>query len=320
MIRMSNTEKTRYFIETAGRSYGYFLAIDKVLYQGETPFQKIAVFSNKLFGNVLRLDNVFQTSEGDEFFFHETIALRPICAHPNPKKVLIIGGGDGGSAEEALKSSCVEKVVMIELDEEVVVQSKKFLPKIHKGAFDNPKLELRFEDGLKYIENTKEQFDVIVVDMTDPIGPSVNLYTQEFYKRIAYVLGPNGILSLHTESPFLTPDSFNIIQKTLTSVFKYVSVAFVHVPAYGATFSFSACSNGINVQDIAPDVIERRIKERGVKDLQFYNGEVHRGMHAMPNYVKDILKKPAKILTKADNTFPQDMIDYTDKRHPYLEL
>ena len=198
MVKNSENEKTKYYVETAGRSYGYFLKIDKVLYEGETPFQKLAVFSNKLFGNVLRLDNVFQTSEGDEFFFHETIAQRPVCAHPNPKKVLVIGGGDGGSAEEALKSNCVEKVVMIELDEQVVVQSKKYLPKIHMGAFDNPKLELKFEDGLKFIENTNEQFDVIVVDMTDPIGPSVLLYTQEFYKRIAQVLGPNGILSLHT--------------------------------------------------------------------------------------------------------------------------
>jgi spermidine synthase len=315
-----NQNKSKYFVEMVGQNQGYLVKCDELLYNGKTKFQDLSFFHNKTFGNVMQLDNAFQTSEKYEFLYHEPLVQRPMLSHPCPKRVLIIGGGDGGSAEEALKHNCVEKVTMIELDGDVVEKSKEFLQSIHKGAFDHPKMDLKIEDGKKFIEETDEKFDVIVLDLTDPVGPSVFLYTQEFYQTIASKLNENGILSVHTDTPLFVPDSFNVIVSTLKSVFKNVKLAFQFVPTYGSLFSFAACSNELDVGTISAEEIDKRIAERGVGDLQLYNGEIHQGIQAMPNYIKENLKRTIKIITMADTEFPDDMKEYTSSKHLTLNF
>ncbi|MBT4824801.1 polyamine aminopropyltransferase [Candidatus Woesearchaeota archaeon] len=316
----NNQEKSKYFVEMVGQSQGYLLKCEHLLYKADTKFQHLSFFKNNVFGNVMQLDNAFQTSEKDEFLYHEPLVQRPMLSHPCPKKVLIIGGGDGGSAEEALKHNCVEKVTMIELDGDVVEKSKEFLQSIHKGAFDHPKMDLKIEDGKKFIEETDEKFDIIILDLTDPVGPSVFLYTKEFYQTIASKLNENGIFSLHTESPLFVPDSFNVIVNTLKSVYKHVKLAFQFVPMYGSVFSYAACSNDIDATTISAEEIDKRIAERDVEDLQLYNGEIHQGIQAMPNYVKENLKKTIKIITMDDTEFPDDMKRYTSSKHLTLDF
>jgi spermidine synthase len=284
-------------VESLSPNMGYYFRSQNVLVKTQTEFQSLEVHEFKDYGRVLRLDGIFQTSDRDEFLYHEPLTHVPGICMNGARTSLVIGGGDGGAAEELLKYSTMEKVVMVELDEGVVVASKKYIPDIAKDAFNSKKLELRYEDGIKYIQNTAEKFDHVLLDLTDPFGPSAALYTKNFYEDINRILNPGGALSLHIESPITRPTIFSGLYWTLKSVFKNVTPMLNYVPLYGTLWGFAVASQTLDPQNITKEEIKKRLAHFNMPDLKFYNENTHFSLMSLPNYVKDLIANEQKPYT-----------------------
>ncbi len=276
-------------------SYGHYMKVDKVLFEGNSKYQKMLVINNGKFGNVLILDGFFQVSELDEHLYHEPLVQPAMFSHPNPKNVLIIGGGDGGALEEALKHKTVEKATMVELDGDVVRISRKYLKSVCKDAFSDKRTKLIIDDGRKFVENTKERFDVVVIDLTDPVGPSRMLYTKEFYALVSKILTENGVVALHTESPLMIPKIFGTIIRTLRSVFKHVNIHVGFVNTYAMVWSFANASNSIDIKNADGAELSKREKERGVKDLRYHAPKAYPNMFELPIYAKNMIEAGSEI-------------------------
>jgi len=279
---------------------GYFFAAGKLLHVCQSRYQKIEVYDTPFLGKLLRIDECFMTSERDEFFYHEALVHVGAMSHPAPKEVLIIGGGDGGSSEEALKHPSVAKLTLVELDQAVVDVSKEYLWEVHRGVFDNPRLDLHITDGLKYVAETTQKFDLIVLDLTDPFGPSQSLYSQKFYNDCRLALGSGGTLSLHVESPITRPQLYARIVKTLQSVFKVVRPYTLFIPIYGSYWGMATASDSLDPMAFEPAAIDARIRERRIDHLQYYNGEMHRALFALPNFQKQLLAEAGPVIHQGE--------------------
>lgn len=301
-------EKVDHFqAEILNNEMGYFFRFNEILYSDSTPYQKVQVLESSRFGKVLRLDNIFQTSEWDEFLYHEPLVHVPSISHGDIKNVLVIGGGDGGAIREFLKYPSLESITMIELDERVVQLCKKYIPSISNGSFDSPKLKLFFQDGVKFIRESNEKFDVIMLDLTDPFGPSVELYTKEFYHELSMHLTENGFISLHIESPISRPEIFARLYHTLKSVFSIVRPMTNYVPMYGTLWGYAVASNKTDPMEIPKNIIEERINHLQTKDLRFYNPETHFSLMTLPNYIQDLLKKPHLPISTGETLIEEDI-------------
>jgi len=255
----------------------------------QTPFQVLEVYETPELGRIFRLDGANMTSDRDEFFYHENLVHPAAVAHPAPKRALVIGGGDGGSSEELLKHSTLEVVHMAELDPDVIAVSKAQFEKVHRGVFDNPRLKVTVGDGLAYLRETKVRYDIITMDLTDPVGPSVQLYTPDTFALAKGAMAAVGALTLHIGSPFSHPARVRGTIDNLRQVFSQVTPYFVHIPIYGSVWGFACASDSLDPRSITPEGVEKVIAARGVGDLQYYNGEIHRAMFALPNYIKKLL-------------------------------
>ena len=256
----------------------------------QTPFQLLEVYETRELGRIFRLDGFNMTSERDEFFYHENLVHPAAIAHPNPKRALVIGGGDGGSSEELLKHRTLEGVHMAELDPVVVEVSKAEFRAVHRGAFDDPRLKLTVGDGLAYLRETGVRYDLVCMDLTDPVGPSVELYSPATFALAKRAMAPGGALTLHMGSPFFHPARVRETLASLRQVFAIVAPYFAYIPVYGSVWGFASASDALDPRTIAPAEVERVISARGVRDLQFYNGDVHRALFALPNYVKKLVE------------------------------
>ena len=304
---MKRVRMSRLHFEEINPHVYLVLHIRKVLYEGRSRFQTIRVIDSASYGRVLILDNAIQTCELDEFLYHELIVHPAMCICPASKDVLIIGGGDGGAAEEALKHETVRSLVMVEIDDEVVAVSERFLPSIHQGAFRDPRITLEFCDGREYIERTDRRFDVVILDLTDPIGPSTCLYTREFYEKVRGKLRPKGILSMHCDAPFNYPIVFGRIHATIRSVFPSVSLFFHYVQSYGLELAFAVCSADRDLNRIRLGNLEGRFHRRALKDLRFYHPGIHKGYSVIPKYAQDMMDEDLPISTDAS---PLDFSDH----------
>ena len=255
----------------------------------QTPFQLLEVYDTRELGRIFRLDGFNMTSERDEFFYHENLVHPAAVAHPGPKRALVIGGGDGGSSEELLKHRTLEVVHMAELDPVVVEVSRAQFGAVHRGVFDDPRLQLTVGDGLAYLSTTSVRYDLISMDLTDPVGPSVELYSPATFALAKGALAPGGALTLHIGSPWFHPERVRTTLASLRQVFRVVAPYFAYVPIYGSVWGFASASDTLDPRAISPAEVERVIAARGVADLQFYNGEVHRSLFALPNYVKPLV-------------------------------
>jgi spermidine synthase len=218
--------------------------VERYVYHGRTRYQDAIVFETPLLGRVLVLDGLIQTSERDEFIYHEMIAHVALMAHGSARDVLIIGGGDGGTLEEVLKHRGVARVTMVELDPDVVEIARAYLPGISRGAFDDPRTELIVGDGVRFVAETERQFDVVIVDSTDPCGPGEALFTQAFYADCRARLRPGGILVAQSGNVFLERDRLDACLARLGSVFRDASFLLTSVPAYlGGPFVFAWASD-----------------------------------------------------------------------------
>lgn len=263
------------------------LKVKKKLYSGRSQYQKIEVYDTYSFGRILVLDGIFQTSEVDEFIYHEMLCHLPLLLHQDPRKVLIIGGGDGGSLEEVLKHP-IEKVWVVEIDRKVIGVSKKYLPSISRGAFNSKKAEIIVGDGLKFIKNYKNFFDVIILDLSDPVGPAKELISLNFYKDVKKALKKRGVLSVQSGSITVQLKLVETIYKRLKKVFPFVEIHRACVPLYQAgEYSFTLAAN-FNLEKVSLAKLERRFKKLNLK-TKYYLPKIHLSSRAKPRYLKNLL-------------------------------
>ena len=254
-----------------------------------SPFQTVEVFDTPQFGTLFRIDGWYMTSERDEFFYHEPMVHCAAIAHPAPRSALVIGGGDGGSSEELLKHATIERVVMAELDPEVVRIAKRYLGNVHGNAFDDPRLEVHIGDGFAFTEHNNERFDLIVLDLTDPDTPAKRLYTPEFFAMARRALNPGGAVSLHIGSPVFQPERVRALLADLRSVFPIVRPLGQYIPLYGSYWGMAVASDTLDPRLTDAALVEKRLAERGVTGLQLYNGEIHSALFALPNFYRALL-------------------------------
>ena len=265
------------------------LRVDKVLYDSNTEHQRLVLFENESFGRVLALDDVLQTTERDEFIYHEMLAHLPILAHGAVRRVLIVGGGDGGMAEEVLKHGGIEKLTQVEIDQGVVDFAKTYLRGICGEAYEDPRHELVIADGVEFVAKTEDRFDVIIVDSTDPIGPGEVLFTENFYKSCKGCLAEGGILVTQNGVPFLQGDELSSTLGFLRPLFADATCYLATVPTYaGGPMAFGWASDDAGHRETRQAELEQRYAAAGI-ETRYYNPEVHQAAFALPNYIKDLI-------------------------------
>ena len=259
--------------------------IKQTLYTNKSEFQRIEVVDSFHFGRMLVLDGVFQTSIVDEFIYHEMIVHVPLYAHPKPQRVLVIGGGDGGSIREIVKHPAVEQAVMVEIDGMVVEAAKQFLPETAEALINkHPKVELYIDDGIKHVKEHENYYDVIIVDCSDPIGPNEGLFNYGFYKNAHRSLKADGIFVQQSESPFLHTGLIKRIWDDLGSMFTKTELYLANIPLYpSGLHSFIVASKEYNPRLIAN-------KDTAGIVTRYYNEDIHAACFALPNFAQKILK------------------------------
>ncbi|WP_291736244.1 polyamine aminopropyltransferase [Leisingera sp. F5] len=285
---MSSAGKPEWVTESLHAHYAQALRVDEMLYDSNTDHQRLKVFQNGQFGRILTLDDVVQTTEGDNFIYHEMLTHVPILAHGNAKRVLIIGGGDGGMAREALRHTSVEHVTMVEIDGGVVDFSKEYLPMLSDGAFDDPRLNLVISDGALFMKENTGKFDVIIVDSTDPIGPGEVLFTDTFYGHAARSLTADGIIVTQNGVPFMQGDELTGTLRAFQALFADASCYLASVPTYaGGPMAFGWGSHSDKARSVSLEDLEARFAAAGI-ETGYYNPEIHKAAFALPNYVKNL--------------------------------
>ncbi|MBN8479818.1 MAG: polyamine aminopropyltransferase [Burkholderiales bacterium] len=268
--------------------WGFFVRSTREYERFRSPYQSVEVHESAPFGKLFRLDGHFMTSEKDEFFYHENLVHLAAVTHPAPERALIVGGGDGGSAEELLKHPTIRSVTLAEIDLAVVDLARKYFGSVHRGSLDDPRLALRIGDGFAFVRDTDESYDLIVLDLTDPGGPSLELYTADFYRACAARLTPSGAMTLHIASPVAHPDRIRQTLVGLRAAFPVVVPYLVSIPLYGGMWMMACCSAGLDPRRMTAVEVERRIAQRGLGGLRYYNGDMHRAALALPNFVRSI--------------------------------
>lgn len=283
---INNGIENGYYHEITPSGFGIAIKAGKILFSDNSDFQKVEIFETESsLGRVLTLDNLMMTTEGDEYHYHEMIAHIPMMHHKNPEIVLVIGGGDGGTVREVLKHKTVKKVVLAEIDGMVIDACKKFLPTI-SCELDNPKVEIEVVDAIEFIKDKKNEYDIILIDSTDPIGPGEGLFTEEFYTNIKNSLKDGGIMVAQSESPFAQKDAVKKMYNLLKKVFPITSTYTSNIPTYpGGYWAWAFCSQSVEplsyfAQDRYDDI---------VKTCKIYNKDYHLARFALPNYLKELL-------------------------------
>ena len=280
---------SKYFVEDLHEGYAQSLSVDKLLYDKASKLQRIQVFENRHFGRVLTLDGVVQTTEGDEFIYHEMLTHVPILAHSNARRVLIIGGGDGGTAREVLRHQSIETLTMVEIDEGVVAFSKTYLPSLSKGAFDDPRLNLVIADGSDFMMKSGEEFDVIIIDSTDPIGPGEVLFSDHFYNHAKERLAVDGILVTQNGVPFLQPDELRATMRAFKRLFVDWGCYTACIPTYaGGPMAFGWGALSTAPRNVSIDVLRERLVAAEL-DLAYYTPDVHKSAFSLPRYIEKLL-------------------------------
>ena len=268
------------------------IRVDKQLYSGQSDYQRIDVFESVEFGRFLTLDGYMMMTEKDEFIYHEMITHVPLAVHPNVEKVLVIGAGDGGVIRELARYDDIKKIEMVEIDEQVVEICKKYLPQT-ASDFDDERVELHFEDGLRYVRTKENEYDLIIVDSTDPFGPGEGLFTKEFYGNCFKALKEDGILVNQHESPFYEGDAAACqrAHRNIVESFPISKVYQAHIPTYSSghwLFGFAS-----KKYHPLRDLDENRWNERGIK-CKYYTTMLHKGAFYIPAYVEEMLKDVEK--------------------------
>ena len=276
---MSKQEKREYH----SRSNGMFFEIKRMLVEKKSRFQKIEVIENPYFGHMLFLDGLVQTTEKDEFFYHEMLIHPAMVTHPDPRQILIIGGGDGGALKQILPYP-IDSVRVVEIDPDVIAVAKKYFPWL-LPSLEDERADITIADGREFLENSQDKYDVVILDSSEPIGPSVTLHERNFYKLIKDRLAPYGIACAQMGAPFFQTESLERAKNDLKDVFRIVRFYLAPVPTYpGGNWCYVYLSD-----EVDPFAIRRKPPQ----GLKYYNHNVHKAAFALPNYLQKILTNPS---------------------------
>ncbi|WP_117238300.1 polyamine aminopropyltransferase [Thermus sediminis] len=274
--------------------------LERVIASGRTQYQDYFLFETKIFGKVLVLDKDVQSTEKDEYIYHETLVHPAMLAHPEPKGVLIVGGGEGATLREVLKHPTVERAVMVDIDRELVEVAKAHMPEWHQGAFEDPRAVLVIEDARAYLERQSETYDVILIDLTDPVGednPAKLLYTVEFYRLVKSRLNPGGVMGMQAGMILLNHYRVHpVVHRTVREAFRYVRSYHNHIPSFFLNFGFLLASDAFDPAAFSEGVIEARIRERGLA-LRHLSSHYLEAMFVLPKDLQEALEAETLVST-----------------------
>jgi len=272
-----------WFTEKQTDNFGITARIKRTLHTEQTEFQKLDMVETEQFGNMLILDGMVMTTQKDEFVYHEMVAHVPLFTHPNPENVLVVGGGDGGVIREVLKHPSVKKATLVEIDGKVIEYSKKYLPEI-AGQLDDPRVEVKVDDGFMHIAQSENEYDVIMVDSTEPVGPAVNLFTKGFYAGIAKALKDDGIFVAQTDNPWFKADLIRTVQRDVREIFPITRLYIANIPTYpSGMWTFTLGSKKYDPLEVS----EERFHDIETK---YYTKQLHKACFVLPKFVEDLVK------------------------------
>ncbi len=296
---MSDNQELNWITEEHKKMLRYGFKIKEKLYSERSEFQKIDIVDTEFYGRMLLLDDAVMTTENDEFIYHEMISHVPMLSHSRPESILIIGGGDGGVVREVLKHPSVQEVVLCEIDGMVIEASKKYLPSISNRLKD-PRVDIHIRDGIEFIAEHKNRFDVIIVDSTDPVGPGEGLFTEAFYRNVQEALTEKGIMVNQSESPVGNVREIALVYQLLRKVFPLVSPYIATVPTYpGAYWSWAYCRKSRNHGPFSQ--INDELAAEIEQSTQYYNRQIHRAAFALPNFVRERINPSYKPANKRES-------------------
>ena len=260
-------------------------AVTKVLFNGKSEFQTVDVVETKAYGTMLLLDGLVMITDADEFIYHEMISHIPVCHHKDPKRVVVIGGGDGGTVRELLKHKEIEEIILCEIDEMVINASHKFFPQVAGCLFENnPRVKVKVGDGVAFMKELKNEVDVILVDSTDPIGPGEGLFSREFYRDVAAALKPGGIMAAQSESPWFTEEALGRIHRNISGGFKHRKSYVAPIPTYPrGSWSWTMASQ----EPINPAKFDTARFDRVANGLKYLSKDLMTGAFALPKFYSD---------------------------------
>ncbi|WP_415891860.1 polyamine aminopropyltransferase [Neptuniibacter sp. PT8_73] len=288
---MTTSLKENLYKETLHKGYGQEFDVEEVLFEQQTDSWHLIIFRNSVYGTVMALDGIIQTTERDEFVYHEMLTHVPILAHGNAKKVLIIGGGDGGILREVCRHQSVEHVTQVEIDQAVIGMCKTYLPNHSAGAFEDPRANIVIADGVEYVNQTEEKFDVIISDCTDPVGPGEVLFSSRFYEGCKNLLTEGGVFVAQNGVPFLQQDEVITTRRRLSPYFKDQSFYTAAVPTYiGGVMTLAWGSDNESLRTIDLAELQKRFDNSGI-ETRYYNPQMHLGCFGLPQYLLNALKE-----------------------------
>ena len=278
-----------------------------IVYSGQTRYQRVEILETAAFGRCLVLDGKTQSTEADEFVYHEALVHPPLVLHQHPQRVLIAGGGEGATLREVLKHKTVQEAVMVDLDREVVNLCRQHLPRHHAGAFDDSRVQLHHADALAFLEAEQRPYDVVILDVPDPLegGHAYLLYTQEFYRLVRSRLNGQGVVVVQAgfAGPTTYGEEFTAIHATVSTVFPTVAGYRVYIPSFGGMWGFVIGSLDQDPAALTTEEVDRRLADRLTGDLRYYDGVTHRGIFALPKYLRKALAEEQRIITRENPLF-----------------
>ncbi len=280
-------------IESISKHSLMIAKIKKIILATKTKYQEVQIVEFEDFGRGLVLDGLIQSTEADEFIYHESLVHPVMVTHPSPRRVLIIGGGEGATLREVLKHSIVEKAVMVDIDGELIEFSKKYLEFMHKGSFYDPRAQLVIMDGREYVKKVAgKTFDVIILDLTDPYGPEIarKLYSREFYREVKRILKPDGIIVTQAGSSFFYPRTYTRVLNNIKAVFSKVREYWVWVPAFAYACNFVTASDALDPANLSSRYVNEVLKKRGV-ECKVYSGDFHEALFKIPILISKFSKE-----------------------------
>jgi spermidine synthase len=295
-----DSDPDKWFYDRVNQNLIQLHSIEDVLYTGRSKFQSVEIIRTGSYGLCLVLDGRIQSSEIDEYVYHEALVQPAMIVHPHPEKVFIAGGGEGATLREVLSHKTVTRAVMIDIDGEVVDLCQRFMPDFNRGSFADKRTELYHLDARDYLAKCREQFDIMIIDLPEPIeeGPAYLLYTREFYELARERLSDNGIICVQSGSASFT-ELLNLaaVYNTLKSVFPVVCPYQVDVPSFGGPWGFCFASQNLDPMEISPDEVDERISARALDGLKLYDGLTHQNMFSLPKHMRDRLSDMARLIT-----------------------
>jgi len=289
----------KWFIEFTSPSQAHMHGISRYVYCGQTKYQAVEIADTEFYGRALILDGKIQSAEHDEYIYHEILVHPGMVLHNRPEEILVVGGGEGAVLREVLRHPSVKRVVMVDIDREVVELCKRYLPGWSNGAFDDQRVEVVYTDARKYIKMSGDYFDLVIMDLTEPVdnGPSYLLFTKQFFQLVYNRLKEDGIITLQSGSfnPRLI-SCHGAIYNTLKLISPVVRSYGTFIPSYDSSWGFSIATKGADPCRLCPEDVDNRLRDRGINNLLFYDGETHHGVFCLTKDVRTAREKEKRVI------------------------